>query len=155
MKLVLNFFLETYVHSLIIYPLEFEVDRPLELNFSPNWLDTILYKHMHCLPQLSSEYVLNIMEMLLICKLAQNLVKESAQIELVKKCFKHNYPNLLYKITINYNLCTCFENTKRGIDTLVFRDNCTNNLGVMQPNKLRCIPFEKLECSNFDMNLPS
>jgi hypothetical protein len=59
------------------------------------------------------EYVLNIMEMLLT---VQNLVKEWAQIELVKKCFKHNYPCLMYKITTNSNLCTCFETPKEGLN---------------------------------------
>ncbi len=71
--------------------------------------------------------------------LAQILVKEWAKIELVKECFKHNYPNLLYKITTDYNLCTCFGNTKRGIEPLVLRDNYTNDFGVLQPNKLGCI----------------
>jgi hypothetical protein len=83
------------------------------------------------------------------------LVKEWVQTKLVKEYFKHNYPNLLYKITTYYNLCTCFEKTKRGIEPLILKDNCTNNLSVLQPNKLKYTPFEKLECSNFDINLPS
>ncbi len=95
------------------------------------------------------EYVLNIMKMLLTW---HKIWLKWVQTELVKECFKHNFPNLLYKITSDYNLCTCLESTKRGIEPLALKDNCTNNLGVLQPNRLRHIPFEKLECSNFDIN---